>query len=109
MFTKKFPWIKKKEVPVKEEKFLTADAADSRAIVAAAQRGEDIDQDVLRKAVAAIKKKEREAEKVLDILGIPHEVCYSQPMVNAGQLVEILMNEKKFKEITIKLRMKAFW
>jgi hypothetical protein len=68
-----------------------------------------IDLNVLQQGLEEIKKREAQAEKVLDFLGIPCQHGIPQPTVPATELVKILTDEKKMKVIMSKLRNKAFW
>jgi len=71
---------------------------------------ESIDMDVLQQRLEEIKKKQKRATEILDVLGIPHHPgIFDEPAVPVIDLVKILTDEKKLKVIVSKLRNKAFW
>jgi hypothetical protein len=81
--------------------------------VAQGKPADGIDMETLSRALQEVRDKESQAVKILEFLGIH---CTrspfmegSIPMVNAVELVRILEDEKKLKEISSKIKLKAFW
>ena len=111
MFSKIIDWFKGDAQP--SEKEIPPPAAFKRTTydyssgVLTVIKEETLDFDVLQKELQEVQKKQDSAKKVLDVLGIP---CGGYPLnVNGVKLVEILMDEEKFKELSSKLKLKAFW
>jgi hypothetical protein len=72
-----------------------------------------IDMEALERFMQEAKDREDRAEKTLEVLGIhctrSSFAGINIPMVNAVELVKILEDEKKLKEISSKIKLKAFW
>lgn len=74
-----------------------------------------LDTAVLEKHMEEVRKKEERAKAILDILEIPHTFIGNLsgtaniPAVQATILVDILMDEKKFKTLSSRVKNKAFW
>lgn len=69
---------------------------------------ETLDMELLQKKMEEARKKEEAAIKILDILEVPHSAG-PIPTVNCVELVAILMDEKKFRALSSKIKNKAFW